>query len=93
MSVFYICGKPGGGKTYIGVKQICEELADPNSNRFIVTGIRLESREGLIFMNLPATTPCFGWIHMVYVITPIVSHLKIQFRGVVPAPSAAMLNS
>ena len=42
MSVFYICGKPGGGKTYIGVKQICEELADPNSNRFIVTNIALK---------------------------------------------------
>jgi zona occludens toxin (predicted ATPase) len=42
MSVFYICGKPGGGKTYIGVKQICEELADPKSNRFIVTNIALK---------------------------------------------------
>jgi Zonular occludens toxin (Zot) len=45
MSVFYICGKPGGGKTYIGVKQICEELADPNSNRFIVTNIALKLPE------------------------------------------------
>jgi hypothetical protein len=45
MSVFYICGKPGGGKTYIGVKQICEELADPHSNRFIVTNIALKMPE------------------------------------------------
>jgi hypothetical protein len=45
MSVFYICGKPGGGKTYIGVKQICEELADPKSNRFIVTNIALKMPE------------------------------------------------
>jgi hypothetical protein len=45
MSVFYICGKPGGGKTYIGVKQICEELADPMSNRFIVTNIALKMPE------------------------------------------------
>ena len=41
MSIFYICGKPGGGKSYVGVKQICEELADPKSDRFIVTNIAL----------------------------------------------------
>jgi hypothetical protein len=45
MSVFYICGKPGGGKTYIGVKQICDELKDPHSNRFIVTNIELRLPE------------------------------------------------
>jgi hypothetical protein len=45
MSVFYICGKPGGGKTYIGVKQICDELKDPHSTRFIVTNIELRLPE------------------------------------------------
>jgi hypothetical protein len=45
MSVFYICGRPGGGKTYIGVKQICEELADSKSNRFIITNIALKMPE------------------------------------------------
>ena len=45
MSIFYICGKPGGGKSYLGVKQIIEELMDPNSQRFIVTNIILKLDE------------------------------------------------
>lgn len=45
MSIFYICGKPGSGKSYLGVKQIIEELSDPNSDRFIVTNIVLKLPE------------------------------------------------
>lgn len=51
MSIFFICGKPGGGKTYLGVAQICEELKDPKSLRYIVTNISL---------NLPALAE---WCH------------------------------
>jgi hypothetical protein len=45
MSIFYICGKPGGGKSYLGVKQIIAELSDPDSKRFIVTNIVLNCAE------------------------------------------------
>jgi hypothetical protein len=41
MSIFYITGKPRGGKTYLAVEAIYKELCDPNSKRFIVTNIVL----------------------------------------------------
>ncbi len=41
MSIFYICGKPGGGKSYLGVRQIVEELGISTSDRYIVTNIEL----------------------------------------------------
>jgi len=52
MSIFFITGKPGGGKSFIAVSQICEELKDPKSNRFIVTNIQL---------NLPELA---NWCHV-----------------------------
>jgi len=45
MSIFFICGKPGGGKSYMGVSQICEELKDINAIRTIVTNIPLNLAE------------------------------------------------
>jgi len=45
VSIFFICGKPGGGKSYLGVAQICEELKDVKSTRFIVTNIALKLPE------------------------------------------------
>ena len=39
MSIFFVVGKPGGGKSYYGVKQIVDEIM--RSNRFIVTNIEL----------------------------------------------------
>jgi len=45
VSIFFICGKPGGGKSYLGVKQICEELKDEKSTRYIVTNISLKLPE------------------------------------------------
>ena len=64
MSIFYICGKPGGGKSYLGVKQICEELADPKSNRYIVTNIVLNfgDREEQIELPPPWSWRVFGWL-------------------------------
>jgi hypothetical protein len=41
MSIFYICGKPRGGKSFQAVRAICQELADKNSSRFIVTNLPL----------------------------------------------------
>jgi len=51
MSIFFIVGKPGGGKTYLGVHQICEELKDATRQRNIVTNISL---------NIPALAE---WVH------------------------------
>lgn len=51
MSIFYICGKPGGGKSYLGVKQIIEELSDPKSDRFIVTNIVLNLAEIAVYLH------------------------------------------
>ena len=45
MSIFYITGKPGGGKSYIAVAQLCEELKDTARNRFIVTNLPLNLGE------------------------------------------------
>lgn len=45
MSIFYITGKPGGGKSYIAVAQLCEELKDTARNRFIVTNLPLNLPE------------------------------------------------
>jgi hypothetical protein len=39
MSIFFVVGKPGGGKSYYGVKQIVDEIM--RSNRYIVTNIEL----------------------------------------------------
>ena len=41
MSIFYITGKPRGGKSYLAVEAIYKELCDPASRRFIVTNIAL----------------------------------------------------
>src|ERR1039458_6362070 len=41
MSIFYITGKPRGGKSYLAVEAIYKELCDPNSSRYIVTNIAL----------------------------------------------------
>jgi hypothetical protein len=43
MSIFFQCGKPGSGKSYMAVRQICEELR--TSDRFIVTNIELNMAE------------------------------------------------
>jgi Zonular occludens toxin (Zot) len=44
MSIFYIAGKPGGGKSYLAVYQICEELKS-GKGRYIVTNIQLNMAE------------------------------------------------
>jgi hypothetical protein len=44
MSIFYIAGKPGGGKSYLAVYQICEELKS-GKGRNIVTNIQLNMAE------------------------------------------------
>jgi Zonular occludens toxin (Zot) len=44
MSIFYICGKPGGGKSYFAVHQICEELKS-GKGRYIVTNVALNLPE------------------------------------------------
>jgi hypothetical protein len=44
MSIFYICGKPGGGKSYFAVHQICEELKS-GKGRHIVTNVALNLPE------------------------------------------------
>jgi hypothetical protein len=44
MSIFYICGKPGGGKSYFAVHQICEELKS-GKGRYIVTNVPLNMAE------------------------------------------------
>lgn len=44
MSIFYICGKPGGGKSYVAVAQICAELQS-GKGRNIVTNIALNLPE------------------------------------------------
>jgi hypothetical protein len=44
MSIFYIAGKPGGGKSYLAVFQICEELKS-GKGRYIVTNIALNLPE------------------------------------------------
>ncbi len=41
MSIFYICGKPRGGKSYQAVKAIALELMDKRSKRNIVTNLPL----------------------------------------------------
>jgi hypothetical protein len=41
MSIFYIVGKPRGGKSYQAIKALCNELADKDSKRFIVTNLPL----------------------------------------------------
>lgn len=51
MSIFYICGKPGAGKSYLAVKQIIEELKDPNSKRFVVTNIVLKLPEIALWLH------------------------------------------
>ena len=63
MSIFYICGKPGGGKSYCGVQQIVHELLDPNSTRFIVTNIALNfgDRTEDVTAPLPFAWRNFGW--------------------------------
>lgn len=45
MSIFYITGKPRGGKSYLAVEAIYKELCDPDSKRFIVTNIVLKFEE------------------------------------------------
>lgn len=45
MSIFFIVGKPGGGKSYLGVVQMLEELKDPTRTRNIVTNITLNLDE------------------------------------------------
>jgi hypothetical protein len=59
MSIFYICGKPRGGKSFQAVKAICLELADKNSTRFIVTNLPLKfddyEREYTVFPSAWAT--------------------------------------
>jgi len=45
MSIFYIVGKPRGGKSLTAVKTIVLELLNPDSKRFIVTNIRLKLPE------------------------------------------------
>lgn len=42
MGIFYIVGKPRGGKSYMGIKAICLELKDAQSDRFIVTNLPLK---------------------------------------------------
>jgi hypothetical protein len=42
MSIFYICGKPRGGKSFQAVRAICQELADKHSQRLIVTNLPLK---------------------------------------------------
>jgi len=63
MSIFYICGKPGGGKSYLGVRQMVEELAIEKSDRFIVTNIELifGDREVVEEIPLPWVWRHFGW--------------------------------
>ena len=62
MSIFYICGKPGGGKSYCGVQQIVHELMDPASNRFIVTNIALNFGDRVedVTASLPFAWRVFG---------------------------------
>lgn len=43
MSIFFVVGKPGGGKSYYGVKQVMEELS--RGNRFIVSNIEFNLPE------------------------------------------------
>ena len=64
MSIFYICGKPGGGKSYLGVRQIVEELGIPTSDRYIVTNIELifGDREMVEDAPLPWLWRNFGWL-------------------------------
>src|SRR5580692_1543897 len=64
MSIFYICGKPGGGKSYLGVRQVVEELGIPTSDRYIVTNIELifGDRETVEDMPLPWAWRSFGWL-------------------------------
>lgn len=45
MSEFFICGKPRGGKTYLGVKWIYETLLQGKDLRPIVTNIKLNKEE------------------------------------------------
>jgi hypothetical protein len=64
MSIFYICGKPGGGKSYLGVRQIVEELGVAISDRYIVTNIELifGDRETVDEIPLPWVWRNFGWL-------------------------------
>jgi hypothetical protein len=64
MSIFYICGKPGGGKSYLGVRQIVEELGIATSDRYIVTNIELMfgDRETVEESTLPWAWRHFGWV-------------------------------
>ncbi len=43
MAIFFVVGKPGGGKSYYGVKQVVEELA--RGNRYIVSNIEFNLPE------------------------------------------------
>jgi hypothetical protein len=63
MSIFYICGKPGSGKSYVAVEHILKELADPKSDRFIVTNIELkfEDRQHQQLIPPPWYWTYFGW--------------------------------
>jgi hypothetical protein len=64
VSIFYICGKPGSGKSYVAVEHILKELADPKSDRYIVTNIELkfEDREYQQPLPFPSQWRFFGWL-------------------------------
>ena len=53
MSIFYITGKPRGGKSFMAIKAMCLELADADSKRYIVTNlpIMFEDYERKIWIN------------------------------------------
>jgi len=63
MSVFFITGKPRGGKSLTAVKDIVSEFMNPASTRFVVTNIRLfmEDRQITEFVPCPLWWKLFGW--------------------------------
>lgn len=70
MSVFYIVGKPRGGKSFLAVKAICDELRNRSSSRFIVTNIRLFFDDREVERKIvPSRWQVFLW------------HLWGRFRG------------
>jgi hypothetical protein len=83
MSIFYICGKPGGGKSYLGVRQIVEELGIPTSDRYIVTNIELifGDRETVEEVPLPWAWRCFGWLFRLFGKVPPETTRKRTLKG------------
>jgi len=63
VSIFYIVGKPRGGKSLTAVKDIVTELMNPDSKRSVVTNIRLFFGDRVVRENipLPFVWRVFGW--------------------------------